>query len=82
MLVAAGNHPFAPPVFEPMALQSDPFHFATWSAWTMPATSDPSVPTNTSVPLAVQRAHVCVQRTAAGARRRSPWRATSRLAGR
>ena len=50
MLVAAGNHPFVPAVFEPMALHADPSHFATWSAWAMPATFDPSVPTNTSVP--------------------------------
>src|SRR3954451_16967820 len=43
MLVPAGNHPFVPAVFEPMALHCAPSHFATWSAWAMPATADPSV---------------------------------------
>src|SRR5687767_2436172 len=51
MLVPTGNHPSVPPVFEPMALHADPSHFATWSAWAMLSTFDPSVPTNTSVPL-------------------------------
>ena len=32
MDVAAGNHPFAPLVSEPIALHVLPFHFATWSA--------------------------------------------------
>jgi hypothetical protein len=52
MFVPTGNHPSAPPAFDPSALHADPLHFATWSAWGMPATFDPSVPTYTSVPLA------------------------------
>jgi hypothetical protein len=52
MLVAVVNHPSVPALFDPMALQADPFHLTTWSAFARPATSDPSVPTYTSVPLA------------------------------
>jgi hypothetical protein len=52
MFVPTGNHPSAPPAFDPSALHADPLNFATWSAWGMPATFDPSVPTYTSVPLA------------------------------